>query len=58
VSVSGCHIFQPNAGRDITGAQFIHLVAIVGMHQHNTPDALFLPFTGLYTASPLRSTPE
>ena len=42
--VAGGYVFQPHAGRDIPGAQFIHLVAIVGLHQYDSPDALFLPF--------------
>ncbi|MNT02433.1 hypothetical protein D3C72_1369300 [compost metagenome] len=37
-------IFQPHAGGDITRTQFIDLMTVVGMHLHNTPDTLFLPF--------------
>ncbi len=40
--IAGGDILQSDAGGDIPGPQLVHLVAIVGVHQHNAPDALLL----------------
>ena len=41
------HIFQAHAGRNVAGANFIHLFAVVGVHLHNTANALFFTFNGV-----------
>ena len=42
--VAGSDILQADAGGNIPGVQFVHLMAIVGLHQHDASDAFFLAF--------------
>jgi hypothetical protein len=39
---TGGHVLQAHAGGDVAGANFVHFLAVVGVHLHDTADALFL----------------
>ncbi len=44
------HVLQAHAGGDVAGADFFHFQAFVGVHLHDTADALLLALDGVVNA--------